>query len=102
MSFEMPEQEQHTMEFVGTHKSGVDELYCPICGRRILLQWPPNYKKTVLEPGNEHAIHSGGKGGLTFKQPEIAQDDNQEAEDEIYLAPWNDWMNKVDFNGLWD
>jgi hypothetical protein len=27
------------------------------------MQWPPAYKKIVLEPGDEHASHSGGTAG---------------------------------------
>jgi hypothetical protein len=30
----------------------------------MLLRWPPNYEKLVLEHGDLTAVHVGGKGGL--------------------------------------
>jgi hypothetical protein len=114
MPYEMPEQEHHTMELVQTHKSGADELYCPTCGRRILLQWPPNYKKVVLVEGNDRAIHSGSTGGLelnapqltktvdspfTRQEPEAEQDDFSK---DITLAPFINWMDRVGFDTFWD
>ena len=63
------------------------------------MQWPPNYKKIILEAGDEHAIHSGGMGGLkmsaSFDTPE------DQSSDEKYLAPWNEWLNSTDFESLW-
>lgn len=58
---------RHEMELERTHPSGAQEWYCPTCGRRFLMQWPPNYKKIVLEPGDEQAYHSGGS-----VRPELA------------------------------
>lgn len=55
----MFESEKHVMELERTYPSGAQEWYCPTCGRRCLMQWAPNYKKIVLEPGNEHVSHSG-------------------------------------------
>lgn len=102
MGLEMSQQEHHKMEIVQTHKNGQDELYCPTCGRRILLQWPPNYKKIVLNPGNEFATHSGGKGGVEIDPPIILEPDEQESIDIENLNPWNEWMNRSNFNRLWD
>jgi hypothetical protein len=62
----MHEQEQHEMRIERSHPSGAEEWYCPTCGRRFLMQWPPAYSKIVLQPGDEHAIHTGGKGGLSM------------------------------------
>ena len=59
----MNQQEHHEMVLETTHSSGAEEWYCPTCGRRFLLQWPPTYKKTVLDPGDEFAAHSGSKSG---------------------------------------
>ena len=47
-----------------TTESGAEEWVCPTCARRMLLRWPPDYEKLVLEHGDEAAIHVGGKGGL--------------------------------------
>lgn len=60
----MQDVEQHEMELATTHASGAEEWFCPTCGRRFLMTWPPQYSKIILEPGNESVSHSGGKGGL--------------------------------------
>jgi DNA-directed RNA polymerase subunit RPC12/RpoP len=103
MFSDLPEAEHHIMEFVASHANGMDELYCPTCGRRILLMWPPNYKKTVLDPGDEFAIHSGGKGGIVMGETQISQDEDEahKSPEETYLAPWKDWMEQVDFESFW-
>lgn len=66
-------EQQHEMVLEKTHLSGTDEWYCPTCGRRFLLSWPPEYQKTILDIGDELAIHSGGKGGLSMGPPQIAE-----------------------------
>jgi hypothetical protein len=48
----------------GRTESGTEEWICPSCSRRMLLRWPPDFEKLVLEHGEETAIHVGGKGGL--------------------------------------
>ncbi len=57
-------QEAHEMNLIDTHEDGEEEWLCPECGRRFLMRWPPEYSRTVLDPGNEDVIHTGGKGGL--------------------------------------
>ncbi len=54
----------------GSTESGAEEWVCPSCGRRMLLRWPPNYEKVVLEHGDDAAIHAGGKGGLRITHAE--------------------------------
>src|SRR5690349_7691125 len=61
---EAPVAATHTMTLVGQAESGAEEWACPSCGRRMLLRWPPNYQKLVLDEGDESAVHVGGKGGL--------------------------------------
>src|SRR5689334_20094557 len=58
----MDRQVYHEMVLETTHSSGAEEWYCPTCGRRLLLRWPPAYEKIVLVPGDEYAAHSGSKG----------------------------------------
>ncbi len=60
--------DQHEMHLATTHPSGAEEWACPMCGRRFLMQWPPAYKKVVLEAGDEYAIHSCGKGGMAIER----------------------------------
>ena len=94
-------QEHHRMELVYSHSSGVDEMYCPTCGRRILIQWPPDYKKTVLEAGDEDAIHSGGKGGLEISAPQIAQQSDLSAQEVARLDQWEKLLGQMGFDDHW-
>ncbi len=56
----------------GRAESGAEEWICPTCGRRMLLRWPPDYEKLVLDHGDDTAIHVGGKGGLRVDQVAVA------------------------------
>jgi hypothetical protein len=56
----------------GRAESGAEEWLCPTCGRRMLLRWPPDYEKLVLEHGDDNAIHVGGKGGVRVGQVVVA------------------------------
>ena len=38
----------------------------------MLLRWPPDYEKLVLEHGDDTAIHVGEKGGLRVGQAVVA------------------------------
>jgi hypothetical protein len=91
------EQERHEMSHVKTYESGVDEWYCSICGRRFLLEWPPEYKKIILQPGNESAIHSGGKGGLKIGVPQVIQAEDGDQFDDS-LNPFRDFLDNNDFD----
>jgi len=97
----MKEQQKHEMVLEITHPTGAEEWYCPTCGRRLLLSWPPAYKKIILDAGNEPAFpptmtgeliasvkkiildagnelasHSGGKGGLRVGQIQKTEADD--------------------------
>jgi hypothetical protein len=92
------------MELVATDPSGAEEWYCPTCGRRFLLSWPPNYQKVILEVGDEYAIHNGGKGGLTL-QAQPSQGEVQGADDaeepvfsEALRAALEEALKDVDFD----
>ncbi|MFD8482751.1 hypothetical protein [Kitasatospora sp. NPDC059673] len=47
------------MRLTGRLGSGADEWSCPQCGRRIALRRPPHPELTVLDPGDEEAVHIG-------------------------------------------
>jgi hypothetical protein len=94
-------QEHHRMELIISHPSGVDELYCPTCGRRILLQWPPDYQKTVLEVGDEYAIHSGSKGGLEISAQQIIPQPELAKQDADRLDQWEQWLSEMGFDDRW-
>jgi hypothetical protein len=89
------------MEFVNSHSNGVDELFCPICGRRILIQWPPDYKKIVLEVGDDYAIHSGGKGGLVVGDPRVITQNEESKQDTARLDQWEQWLSEMGFDDRW-
>ena len=99
-------QEQHEMLLETIHPSGAEEWFCPTCGRRFLMQWPPAYNKVILIPGDETAIHSGGRTGLNLESFPASQDTQPEEEevvvDETRLQPWVEWMEAVDFERYWD
>ena len=104
---------QHEMVVCETYSTGAQEWYCPVCGRRYILQWPPAYSKIVLEVGDEMAIHIGGSGGLqmgsaevrssqesspssqeqSFTHPENENISVEVDEDDPYLSPFSDWLN---------
>jgi len=107
--------QDHTMVLVTTHDSGAEEWYCPTCGRRFLMQWPPNYKRTVLDAGDENATHSGGKGGVSMRRPQVSpyqaaeniappealEGVSQSIEEEPGLDNWAELLDKIDFESWW-
>lgn len=100
MDDHLPERETHVMVHEGTLESGEDQFYCPVCGRRVLMQWPPKYKKTVLTAGNVNAIHNAGKGGLHMGTAKVIQEPVLSEEDHQRLTQWEEWLDKLDFSSL--
>jgi hypothetical protein len=88
------------MRLEKSHPSGAEEWFCPTCGRRFLMQWPPAYQKIVLEPGDEFALHSGGKGGLRMTPPQISEDEEPLLSDELRAA-LEEVLENIDFDD-WD
>lgn len=56
--------DKHQMVLSGRSELGAEEWACPRCGRRLLLRWPPQLERLVLEQGDVTAIHVGGQGGV--------------------------------------
>lgn len=79
----MNEGQRHEMVLDATHPSGAEEWYCPTCGRRFMLSWPPQYKKIVLNVGDELASHSGGNGGLNMGSLQVIENDKSELPEQI-------------------
>ena len=93
-------EQQHAMIFGKTHSTGADEWFCPMCGRRILMDYEPKLRKEVLEIGDESAVHSGGKGGLRMGPMKVAVDGA--STENARLAPWEAWLNEMGFEDLWN
>lgn len=100
-------KQEHEMVLGKVHSSGAEEWYCPKCGRCLLLDWQPKFRKIVIETGDEMIPHSGGKGGLGMGtvqyRPGIntaLQDDPSLENEDPRLAPWAEWMDKIGFENL--
>ncbi len=84
------------MELAATHPSGEQEWFCPTCGRRFLMQWPPSYHRTILEPGNESAFHTGGTGGLKMGRVETQHTNRDETPDTSLKLP--DYLDEIELD----
>jgi hypothetical protein len=91
----------HEMVFEKTHLSGVEEWFCPSCGRRFLVQWPPSYKMVVLEPGEKDTRHNLSKLNARIGTPQTTKTDDQEPIEEFRLIPWLKWMEQTNFDSRW-
>ncbi len=103
----MNEQQRHEMVLEMTHASGSEEWYCPVCGRRMLVDWEPKFKRTVLEIGDPYASHGGFKGGSEMEAKALplnevpAEEDVTLDVDEARLIPWQQWLEQSRFDDLW-
>ncbi len=104
--------EQHQMVVKNTFPTGAQEWFCPTCGRHFIIQWPPNYKRIVLDEGDEQATHAGGTDGLLMGSADVLPaeterdpmrndggkedlGDNSDLDDP-YLSPWARWASDQD------
>lgn len=54
----------HQMELKEVYADGSQDWHCPLCGRRFILHWPPNYHREVIIEGDIEAVHTAGTGGV--------------------------------------
>lgn len=94
-------QGRHIMQLARKHDSGAEEWYCPVCGRRFLLTWPPQFKRIILEPGDSDAIHTGGSAEVPSHTVDTLIADPQVEGEDFYLDIWRDWFDRVDFESWW-
>lgn len=87
------------MHLQKTHPSGAEEWGCPTCGRRFLLSWQPAFKRIVLSPGDEHAAHSGSKGGLQLGTPQINTVEDEPVLSEELRNALEEALADIDFEG---
>ena len=102
-NFIMDEVKVHEMRIEKIHSSDIEEWLCPICGRRLLVRWTPEFQKIVLESGDEYAYHSGSKGGVQIQPPNtvVQENETESPEEDSWLKPWEEWMQRVNFSNLW-
>ena len=95
--------QQHEMILDKAHPSGAEEWYCPACGRRFVLQWPPQYKRIVLNDGDIYAVHSGSKSGLKMGnvQTQLSEGSEPSADEDLPLDPWKSWLGSEDTSKWW-
>jgi hypothetical protein len=91
----------HEMILEQTHISGVEEWYCPACGRRFLVQWPPAYKMIVVEAGDKDIRHNISRSNSPIVPSQSTHLNATDLVDEFRLIPWIQWMENVDFDGMW-
>jgi DNA-directed RNA polymerase subunit RPC12/RpoP len=100
------------MNFEKKHPSGADEWFCPTCGRRMLINWKPKFRRTILAEGEPDITHVGFRinipvvGNLTLPFVEGPSYEYLETLDldidESRLFPWILWMEENGFEDLWD
>jgi hypothetical protein len=92
-------EQHHEMVLEMRHPSGMQGWYCPTCGRRILLQVPPNSELVIVEPGDQYASHSGSTGGLRIGHVQVTERDEELEEiSEESLRPWIKALKNLDLN----
>lgn len=94
-------EKHHEMILQETHISGVEEWYCPDCGRRFLVQWPPAYKMIILEQGDKDTRHNVSRANSRIGSFLITKTREPDVIEEFRLIPWIKWMEKVDFDNMW-
>ena len=97
----------HTMTMINEHE-GTEEWLCSVCGRHLLVNWNPKFRRTVLIEGDSSAQHSGSKGTmLTMDKMDVSVDENlppenqKEQTDDARMIPWLAWMDEIGFENLW-
>ena len=90
-------EKYHEMILEKTHISGVEEWYCPTCGRRFLVQWPPAYKMIIVEAGDKDTRHNVSRSNSR----QVPQLEATDLIDEFRLTPFLKWMEKVNFDSMW-
>ena len=99
----MIDLKHHEMRLETTHPSGAEEWFCPTCERRFVMQWPPKYKRIVLNAGDQRVAHSGGKGGLNMGtiQVQLGEESAPPPEEDLPLEHWKSWLESEDASKWW-
>ena len=94
----------HTMDLIREHE-GTEEWLCPDCGRHMLVNWNPKFKRTILQAGDTSVGHNAFKcNGQVDAQANgvLPGVEVIEPVDETRLIPWTSWMDKNNYSNLWN
>lgn len=89
--------ERHEMNLEAKYPTGAEEWLCPTCGRRFLMQWPPKYKRIILDAGDENIAHTASKGGLQIGSIQ-AKDGGDTNSSDVNLGSWLDGLRGLDLD----
>ncbi|MGQ0603185.1 MAG: hypothetical protein ACT4QE_15995 [Anaerolineales bacterium] len=88
----------HEMQLERTYPSGVEEWWCPMCGRRFVAQWAPDTRRLVLEPGEAYIPHRGGGLSLSAAIEPGTGEHTPPLTDAEANSPWAEWLNDLDLD----
>jgi len=98
----------HTMDLIREHE-GTEEWLCPNCGRHMLVNWNPKFKRTILEAGDTSVGHNAFKCNVQVDDLVDTQVNGVipgveviEPVDESRLIPWTSWMEQSNYSNLWN
>jgi hypothetical protein len=94
-------EKYHEMILEKTQVHGMEEWYCPDCGRRFVMQWPPAYRMILLEAGDQETRHSVSRSSSRTGSRRDTQLEETDPIDEFRLIPFLEWMERVSFDSLW-
>ncbi len=112
-------ESHHEMHLTTVYSSGAEEWRCPVCERRILLQWPPHHHKMILNPGDANAVHTGARSGSRRAEQlpadlidaehsgmidPLANDSLEYGPDMLTdeLRPWVQWLQRSGLDRHWN
>jgi hypothetical protein len=65
---------KHQMKICKVYETGAQEWLCLDCERRILVSWTPAFKRILLDPGDDRAVHTGSFGGIELSGSGLQKD----------------------------
>jgi hypothetical protein len=77
VGFPSPPQPRHQMALEPDPDSDAERWTCATCGRVMLIRWLPEFEHVVVRPGDEFAIHTGGKGGAGVGSVAVAVEEGE-------------------------
>lgn len=84
---------KHTMVLAAEYPDGSQVWSCPECGRRLLMSWPPNHSRSILEEGDPNAVHFGEMGSTGTDTDKAS---TQVELNDPYLAPYINWIENYE------